>query len=276
MTSLMPIRLNCIRPKRPYQTAETADENLGRQASWFTVTVCLGQCTTVVYNVQKCTEVYNLKGQSQQSQKDTCCGGRKGARKGARVHSCVEVAEALTTSCLCQRKTWNPHHKTKTEGFEGSFWFISSKAQGDTKRLLVFHVFPAFCFSIFSISLFNSARGMSLSSGTPAAVKIRLAVMMALSPCRIPILTQNGSMAQVAMGKRKMLFLQRKGATSLRTEMRPEQLTVPSLMMPAPIFAMQSALSGWPFSCTSFATTKRIGLKELKSCHPEVWLKTYM
>ena len=28
ITSLMPMRLNCIRPKRPYQTAETAEENL--------------------------------------------------------------------------------------------------------------------------------------------------------------------------------------------------------------------------------------------------------
>ena len=34
---------------------------------------------------------------------------------------------------------------------------------------------------------------ISLSSGTPAAVKIKLAVMMALSPCRIPILVKTST-----------------------------------------------------------------------------------
>lgn len=80
-------------------------------------------------------------------------------------------------------------------------------------------------------------RCMLFSSGTSAAVKIKLAVMMALSPCRIPILRTSSSSPR------------NKPREQLKRQMAAGD-RCPSFMMPAPTLATQSALSGRPFSST--------------------------
>lgn len=104
ITSLMPMRPLCIRPNRPYHSAETADENL----NWYSGAGC----------------------------EPSCCPGH-----------------------------W-PHHSDAECKPADRYWQARDKP----------------------ISI--QTRFLSLSSGTPAAVNIRLAVIIALRPCRIPILAR--------------------------------------------------------------------------------------